>query len=380
MKVKKSAVNISPIKKTPVKKKIIIILSAIISLMLIIVIISYVSIHSIIHKMNLVTSSNASEFYDNNSGSNLPSEGDNLLPEEKEDIAELPEASSEAIAALEDKILKNMEKNQTPIDYDDDIFNILLIGGDSRKSGGTGRSDAMMLISINRKQKKIIVTSILRDIYLQIPGKKYNRINAAYAYGGADLLLETVRQNFKIQVNKYASIDFYSFIDIVNAVGGVTLDVHAEDLPVINGYIAELNQLTDQTEGTDYLSKAGTLLLDGKQALGFARNRYTGNNDFERTSRQRQVLAQLFEKMKKLNLIELKDLLNIILPQVTTNLTEGEIFSMILSLPVCVNYDVEQWSIPEAGSYTPMNVRGMAVLGIDFDENIGELNDKIYGK
>lgn len=237
----------------------------------------------------------------------------------------------------------------------------------------------MILVSINKKTKKIIVTSILRDIYLQIPGKKNNnRINEAYAFGGADLLMETIEQNFRIQVEQYASVDFYAFIDIVDAVEGVTLEVTEKEIPVINGYVMELNRLTGQEETKDLLTEPGTLLLSGKQALGYARNRYVGNSDFERTARQRRVLEQIFKKVKNSNLAEIKDLLNIILPHVTTNLTEGEMFSLILSLPSYIDYDIEQWSIPMTGTYTSKRIRGMAVLGIDFNKNIGELHRKVY--
>jgi LCP family protein required for cell wall assembly len=307
-----------------------------------------------------------------------------VIPEEMEtetteSNANIPEASDIETITIEEELHNNLEKNSIPIKYDEDVFNVLLIGSDTRKSGGTGRSDAMILVSINKETKKIIATSILRDIYLQIPGKKINnRINAAYAFGGADLLLKTVVQNFRVKVDKFASIDFYAFIDIVDAVGGVNLEVSEKEIPVINGYITELNRLTGQEETKDCLTEAGTLLLSGKQALGYARNRYVGNSDFERTARQRRVLEQIFEKLKSLDLTEIMDLLNIILPQVTTNLSEGEIFSLILSLPTYIDYDLEQWSIPKAGTYSSMRIRGMAVLGIDFNENILELHREVY--
>jgi LCP family protein required for cell wall assembly len=300
---------------------------------------------------------------------------------EVEDIdPNIPDSPTSEILTLEDEIRKNMQENSTPIIYDEDVFNVLLIGGDSRKAGGSGRSDTMIMVSINKNSKTITATSFLRDIYLQIPGRKNNRINAAYACGGADLLMETVEQNFKIQTDRFAAIDFYAFMDVIDVLGGVTLDVTVEDIPVINNYIKGLNRLTEQEEETDCLTEAGTLLLNGKQALGYARNRYVGNGDFERTARQRRVLEQIFEKVKKLNLVKLKGLLDIVLPQITTNLSEGEIFSLILALPKYINYDIEQWSIPVSGSYTNMRIRGMAVLGIDFEENIEELHSRIYGE
>lgn len=288
-----------------------------------------------------------------------------------------PDSPAEQITSAENAIRKNMEDNSTAIIYDKNVFNILLIGTDNRSKGESSRSDAMILLSINKKDKAITATSLLRDIYLQIPGKNNNRLNAACAYGGPKLLMDTIEQNFKIGVERYVSVDFYVFMDIIDAVGGVTIDVTREEIPIINNYIAELNKLKGEAEGSDYLTESGEQKLTGKQALGYARNRYIGT-DFERTARQRKVLNEAFQKIKKLNLIQLNSLLNKLLPQVTTNLTEGEIFSMILSLPAYAGYDIRQWHIPVDNAYQFMRIRGMEVITLDFAKNIKALKEQIY--
>ena len=296
----------------------------------------------------------------------------------EEDDSRLPAASEDEIAELERKLQDNLAYSD--IKNDRNVLNILLIGSDSRKSGGRGRSDAMILISINKKTKSIIATSILRDIYLKIPGKKEgNRINAAFAYGGAKLLLDTIRQNFKIDVDKYVIIDFYAFIDMVDAVGGVTVEVGKEDIPIINGYVKELNKLTGKDEDLDCIMETGTLLLNGKQALGYLRNRYIGS-DFMRTAKQREVLKQVFDKVKNLKISAITELAGRIMPQITTNLKESEIFSLLLALPSYIKYDIKQGSIPARGSYKDLKIRGMAVLAIDFDKNIRLLHESIYGE
>ncbi len=346
---------------------------------------AFFAIHSYIHKMNIRPASSdmglrleesSGQQWDDRSEAEATAEDAEINSEKEEN--NLPDSSQDQIDDMEEEIRTNMEKDSKSIVYDKNVFNILLIGSDSRKSGGSGRSDTMLLVSINKKNKKIVVTSLLRDIYLQIPGKSNNRLNAAYAFGGADLLLSTIEQNFKVPVERYASIDFYAFIDIVDAVGGITLDVGEKDVPVINKFITEINKLTGQEEKMDHLTVPGTLLLNGKQALGYVRNRNVGNADFDRTARQRKALEQIVDKVKKLNLLEMKELLDVILPQVTTNLSEGEIFSLILALPSYMSYDTQQWSIPEANSYTALRIRGMAVLGIDFDENVDALHKKLY--
>lgn len=354
-------------KKTKILKTGLVIVSAVLLLLIGTV---YFIIHSYINKMNLVTSGDTliSQTLDTTAADEIQDEDVNTSE---------PDSPEEDIKALEDSIRKNMEENSTPIKSDKDVLNVLLIGCDTRTAGGGGRSDAMIIVSINKKTQTIVATSLLRDIYLQIPGKGYNRINAAYAYGGAELLMDTIEQNFKIHIDRFASIDFYSFMDIVNAVEGVTLDVTEEEIPIINNYIEGLNKLTGEEKEKDLLTNAGTLHLNGKQALGYARNRYIGT-DFERTARQRRVLEQVYGKIKNLNLIELNDLLNTILPKVTTNLTEGEIFSMILNLPAYKDYKIDQWSVPVNGTYSFLRVRGMDVIGIDFDDNITAMSDKIY--
>lgn len=369
-------------KKKPQSKILFIGIISIISFVIVVLLVAYFAIHNYINKMHLVSAEdNLTEEISFDDEAVLESELDFYIsPNHESASSDTTDSPEDEINSLEEEIRNNMEANQTPIMQDKDVFNILLIGSDSRKSGGRkGLSDAMIIVSINKKTKTITATSVLRDIYLQIPGKQNNRINTAYALGGADLLMDTIEQNFKIQVDRYASVDFFAFIDIVDAVGGVTLEVTDKEIPVINKYVAEINHLTDQEETLDQLTEPGTLLLNGKQALGYARNRYVGNNDFERTARQRRVLEQVFHKVKDIGILELNSLMNKLLPQVTTNLTQGEIFSMILSLPSYAKYNLQQWSIPVSGSYSNMRIRGMAVLGIDFEKNIKEIQTRIYG-
>ncbi|MFT4143430.1 MAG: LCP family protein [Mobilitalea sp.] len=357
--------------------KVILTVSILIAVLLIIAVSAYLYVSSFIHKMNLVEDKDiitvsASE----KTGEEIDTE---LVPEEEDTDVNVPEATETEIASLEDELKNNMERNQTEILKDKDVLNILLIGSDTRKTGQGGRSDAMILVSINKKNQQIAVTSILRDIYLKIPGyKQSNRINAAYAYGGASLLMDTIEQNFKVKVDKYVAIDFFAFIDMVDAVGGVKLEVSEQEIPVINEYVSEINLLRNESVDIDLLRQPGLLLLNGKQALGYARNRYVGNADFERTARQRRVLEQTYSNLKNLSLKELKDLLNKILPQITTNLSEGDIFSLLLSLPAIKSYEIEQGSIPVNNSYSGVKIRGMAVLSIDFNKNISELQQMIY--
>lgn len=293
----------------------------------------------------------------------------------------LQDSPTDEIAAAEQAITDYLQENSVALTYDKNVLNILLIGCDSLSGTDSGRSDSMILASINKSKKKIILTSIMRDIYTAIPGYGNNRMNAAFAYGGASLLLDTIREDFKIKVDKFVVINFFSFIHMIDQLGGVTISVSDEELPVLNRYVEALNWLEKLPSDDGILPQAGDhLLLTGKQALGYCRVRYVGNADYERTERQRAVLSQIFDQAKELSILELHELLSTLLPNVTTNLNKGELYSLILSSPALVSYEMEQDRIPIDGSYSGLNIRGMAVLQINFQKNMEELQQRIYGQ
>ena len=397
-------------------KKIILVSGiSMVSLIIILCMVGYFIIHNYISKMNLINPREEEmmeyeieddledefDFYDeefdyNNYGNQSQEdrymsfskslsisedENDNQLTSsldmDKIDENLLKEQGYDEIYEYEEAIRKNIEDGSIPIMEDKNVFNILLIGRDARSSQERGRSDTMILVSINKKNKTITATSLLRDIYLEIPGKKNNRLNSAYSSGGAKLLMETIKQNFKIQIDKYISVDFFAFIDIVDAVGGISIDISEDEVEYANESIREVNYLLGEDLNQDIIREPGLQMMNGKQVLGFARIRSIGT-DFARTARQREVLELIFNKIKNSSIIDLHHMLNKILPQVTTNLTEGEIFEQILKLPSYSKYQLQQWSIPIKGSYKNMRIRKMAVLGIDFNKNIEEIYNRIY--
>ncbi|WP_455390883.1 LCP family protein [Frisingicoccus sp.] len=299
---------------------------------------------------------------------------------DKEVIAEyFPEESSsksEEILKMDEKLKENAMITEDSVNHKD-VYNILVIGSDIRNKDEMGRSDAMILLSVNQKKKTIYMTSIMRDIYASIPGYGNNRINAAYAFGGADLLMETIKENFGVEVDKYISVDFYSFVDIVDILGGVDMEVSDEEVGIMNDYISELNRLNGREKDEYKLSGGGKLHLNGTQALAYSRVRYVGNADFERTNRQRKVLGQAFEKAKTADILTLNQLLNSALSKVTTNLDKSEVVSLMLKVPAWLKYDLESCRIPVEDSYQFMQVYGMSVLGIDFDKNRQYLKETI---
>lgn len=261
------------------------------------------------------------------------------------------------------------------------VVNILLIGNDSRENGADGRSDAMILLSISNKTKKIYMTSLLRDMYVEIPGHDGNRLNAAYSFGGAELLMETIEKNLDITVNRYVLVNFEAFANLVDAVGGIELELSQEEIEYVNGYLVEYNMLTDRLQGTDNMdtSVSGLVHLNGPQALAYSRNRYLGT-DFGRTERQRKVLTEVIHRLPKALLTNPKELVDGLLPNLTTNLTKNECVRLGLMGGRALTYDIVQDSIPQKGTYSNATIRGMAVLEVDFEANKRYLRENIFGE
>ena len=264
---------------------------------------------------------------------------------------------------------------------EDGVTNILLIGNDSRSQGEDGRSDAMILLSISNKTKKIHMTSLLRDMYVEIPGKDGNRLNAAYAYGGPTLLLETIEQNLGITVNRYVLVNFQAFANLVDAVGGVDLELSNEEVKWVNAYLNEYNLLEGRDITTDYLdeSLSGMIHLNGPQALAYCRNRYIGT-DFERTNRQRKVIAGIVSKLPVALATNSGELADGLFPQLTTNLTQAECYSLSLQASKFLTYEMIQSSIPIEGSYKNATIRSMSVLEVDYEMNKQYIRENIYGE
>ena len=261
------------------------------------------------------------------------------------------------------------------------VKNILLIGNDSRSADESGRSDAMILVSVSSKTNSIHLTSLLRDIYVEIPGHEGNRLNAAYAYGGPELLMETLEKNFDIEVNRYMLVNFQAFANLVDAVGGVDLELSNEEVQYVNGYLVEYNQLEGRPEGTDYLdtSLSGTIHLNGPQALAYCRNRYIGT-DFARTERQRKVISAAMKNAPLALVTNGSELIEGVMSNITTNLTKTELSGLMMQAPMMMTYEMTSGSIPLEGTYSNANIRGMAVLEVDFEANKQYIQKEIYGK
>lgn len=355
-------------KKWSKKKKGIVIASIIIGFLVLVIATVLFLIFRLINKMDIVTD-DEDDFEILESIDPDPYDLKNSRPDS-------PEADKKA---LEEALRRNLLENEDELVSDDNVINILLIGCDARSKSGRGRSDSMILLSLNKNTKKVVMTSFLRDTWVEIPGVGPQRLNAAYFFGGPKLLIKTMQANFHIRIDKYARVNFYSFIDAVDAIDGVVINVTEEELEYINDYIKGESKLVGKDPNDNLVKKAGKQTLNGIQALAYARIRYVGT-DFARTQRQRNVMNELFRKAKNLGLLELNDFLEKVLPNVTTNLERGQIFSLILHASDYLSYERSEQSIPNLGSFKNMVIDGMMVLGIDFEKYNKELKESIYGE
>ena len=230
------------------------------------------------------------------------------------------------------------------------MINILLVGAD-RRSSERARSDSMILCTFNKTQGTISMTSFMRDMYVQIPGYRDNRINAAYPIGGMALLNETLRHNFGIHLDGIVEIDFARFEDLIDMLGGIELELTGAEAEYIN-------------KKSDSWLHPGLQRLNGEQALWYSRCRKVGGDgDFGRTNRQRILLGKLLDEYKNKSMLELLGLMDDILPMVTTNMTNKQLLSHAYSLfPMLSDSDIYTQRIPKFGDYEPVRINGMAVL------------------
>ncbi len=250
------------------------------------------------------------------------------------------------------------------------VTNILLIGTDGRTSDERGRSDTMMLASLNSKTDKVSLISFMRDCYVEIPDYGWDKLNASYSYGGPELLMDTIEHNFGIAIDDYVSVNFVSFANIVDAVGGIDVDISDAEAQEINTILqAEVNEIMGDGVLDDMLKSGGDLHLNGKQALSYARIRYIGNADFERTERQRRVMELVMNKLKSVNPTLLPKLSASVLPGVSTNMSTGELYALSLRAPFLLGYDRQQLQIPAEGTYYGEYTASGDALIVDFNSN-----------
>lgn len=326
--------NGQPPKKEKKKKKskVVVVLSVLLALFIAVSGVEFFIINSYLNKIN----------FGDTSGEVNPA----LDGEEKIEFDGQANADNEISANLHDSTMW----------YHHDVYNILLVGvdlGDEEEVNFEGaylpRSDSMMVLSINSHSNIINLVSLSRASYVSIPNHGNKRLNTAHAYGGAKLLVDTIESNYKFKIDRYITVDMASFTMVINAIGGVNIDLTADEARIV------LNK-----------SVPGNYLLNGDQALAYTRIRKI-DNDRERTSRQRKVIEAIAAKFRNTSISTLISLVDDILPMVTTNFTKKEILTQATKAPKYLSMEIKQDIIPHT-SY-PLSLRdGKEVLILNWQE------------
>lgn len=254
---------------------------------------------------------------------------------------------------------------------------IALFGVDSRANQlekGT-RSDCIMLAVIDENTKAVKLVSVYRDTYLQIGNRGLDKVTHAYAFGGAELSMSTLNTNLDLNITEFATVNFDSLADIVDAIGGVNMNIESAEIKYINSYIDETSRVVGKS--SSHITKTGNQKLDGVQAVSYARIRYTSGGDYKRTERMRDVLTAIVEKAKKMGVGELNKLAKTVLPKIYTNISPDEIISMI---PQIATYKIEEsmgW---------PYETRGDTINGVwygvpvNLGQNVTKLHKEVLGQ
>lgn len=286
----------------------------------------------------------------------------------------------EATAAEVDKssIVINEDVDELTVQKLKGFKTIALFGLDAREEGSledTGsRSDAIILVAINSDQKEIKLLSVYRDTCVNVPEYGLEKVTHAYAYGGAQLAMSTLNKNFDLGVTEFASVDFAVLAKIIDAIGGLDMELTDAEVMYINECIHEQNRITG-SDSPD-IWESGMQHLDGTQATAYARIR-KADSDFVRAERQRTVLKLVFEKARDINLKSVMKIMDSVLPEVYTNLSKAEMLSLA--------NDLYQYEIVDSEGYPFEKTTGSLyydelsyVFASDYLWNVQEMHKYLY--
>lgn len=256
-------------------------------------------------------------------------------------------------------------------------LNVALFGVDSREGEleTDTRSDTIMIASLNRETLEVKISSVYRDTLLQQSDGTLNKANSAYAYGGPEAAIAMLNENLDMDIEHYVTVNFNSLIDVIDAVGGVEIDVQEEEIQYINGYATEIIKVT----GKDSIgvSQAGLQTLNGVQATAYARIRYTTGDDFKRAERQRDVLTKVVEKLQGASLSQINKIIDKVFPEVSTNFTLTEILDYALD---AFDYKLgETTGFPFDKSTDTLNNIGSVVIPVTLESNVQQLHEFFFG-
>lgn len=262
-----------------------------------------------------------------------------------------------------------LSETDSPSDAQGEWQNILLMGGDSRSTDAYERTDSMIIISFNREESLLKMTSIMRDTWVHIPGHGNNKINAANVFGGPELAVRTVNENFGTDIEDYVIVNMDDMENIVNLLGGVDLEITE----------SERNQINEHENGGAYLSNAGMVHLNGAQAVTYSRIRYI-DSDYQRVMRQQRVLLAIADKAQNMDVDELSAVAADVYENVLSSLTQDELEDLATAFMVMEVDEVEQFRVPADNTFESGTYNGVWCIRPNFDKNRAKLHAFIYGE
>ncbi|EOU1468767.1 LCP family protein [Clostridium perfringens] len=255
---------------------------------------------------------------------------------------------------------ENLSINEKQVKEEKHIKNIALFGIDAPK-GKVGRSDAIMILTLDEEHKVMKLTSIMRDSYVNIPGHGDDKINHAYAFGGPELAMKALNENFKVNVEDFMAVNFTSLPEIIDKLGGVKINIIPEEIHHIPG-----------------ITSPGEQVLNGEQALAYSRIRYATGGDYKRTERQRVVLEAVFEKLKSTPTKEYPSLIDDFLSYIETNMSSMDMIKLAKDAAPLVKGNLETSRFPLDGYCDGKMINGVWYLVYDRQATLNQIQEYIY--
>ncbi|GAA0770792.1 hypothetical protein GCM10008908_14110 [Clostridium subterminale] len=258
-----------------------------------------------------------------------------------------------------------------------DILNIAILGVDEAEND-VGRSDALMIATFDPVHKKLKITSIMRDTYVDIPENGKDKINHAFAYGGPQLSIKTLNQNFGLNIKDYVKINFEELEGLVDAIGGIDIELSDKEIVEVNDYIVRVSKALNLPTNRLVKSESGKVHLDGFQTLGYCRIRSTDNGDFDRTERHRKIMTEMFNKISNAGTAELASMATKLLPYVETSLSNKEIINLAANVLNLGTKNIEQERFPRDDYSKNSDINGVFYLCYDEDYTEQQIHEYIF--
>lgn len=302
-------------------------------------------------------------------------QGGTLEPESEDpDQTNVPDIASDDLSKIQNKASESGN-----LFSDSKLINVLLLGLDTRdpEQFTGGRTDSMIIMTLDRANNEIKLTSIMRDTLVSIPGHDMNRINTVFGFSGPDVAMQTVQKYFGVKIDYYAIVNFWAVANIIDSVGGVTVDVKSDEVKELNTALDTVNKYAKGSKSPK-VAHSGSQKLNGKQAVSYMRIRHIGEGDFQRTERQRTVLEAIAHK--DMSLTDALKVVNSLPDNVRTNINQTEMINLAKIAYGMKGAPIKQLRLPYDGSYKMSKYKKMSILVVDFDKNAEKLKEFLTEK